>query len=65
MRTDILERKAEIEQWIIEKKSKAYMARELHCNPKTVNSALERLGLEYTGNQSKRCICTGYSKRRK
>ena len=52
MRTDILERKAEIEQWIQEKQSKAYMARQLKCNPKTINPILERLGLSYDGNQS-------------
>ena len=27
------------------------MARELGCNPKTINSVLERLGLTYAGNQ--------------
>lgn len=58
MRTDILERKAEIERWISENRSKAYMARELGCNPKTINSVLERLGLKYDGNQSGK----GYSK---
>lgn len=52
MRTDILERKAEIQQWIDEGQSKAYMARQLGCNPKTINSVLERLGLQYEGNQS-------------
>ena len=52
MRTDILERKAEIEQWIQEGQSKAYMARQLNCNPKTINPVLERLGLEYAGNMS-------------
>ena len=47
MRTDILERKEEIKQWIAEGKTKAQMARELGCNPKTINPVLERLGLEY------------------
>lgn len=51
MRNDILERKAEIEQWIAENQSKAYMARQLNCNPKTINPILERLGLNYKGNQ--------------
>ena len=37
MRTDILERKEEIEQWIAEGQSKAFMARQLNCNPKTIN----------------------------
>ena len=51
MRNDILERKAEIEQWIAKNQSKAYMARQLNCNPKTINPILERLGLNYKGNQ--------------
>lgn len=58
MRTDILERKEEIEQWITKGKTKAQMARELGCNPKTINPVLKRLGLEYTGNQG----CKGLSK---
>ena len=52
MRTDILERKNEILQWINENQSKAYMARELNCNPKTINSVLAKLGIDYSGNQS-------------
>ena len=28
------------------------MAKELGCNPKTINAVLERLGIEYKGNQS-------------
>jgi DNA-binding NarL/FixJ family response regulator len=45
MRTDILERKEEIEQWIAEGKTKAQMARELGCNPKTINPILKSLVL--------------------
>ena len=52
MRTDLLERENEIKQWISEGQSKAYMARQLGCNPKTIKPLLERLGLEYNGNQS-------------
>ena len=52
MRNDILERKVEIEQWISEGQSKAYMARQLDCNPKTVNAILKKLGIDYSGNQS-------------
>jgi DNA-binding CsgD family transcriptional regulator len=40
MRNDIIEREAEILQWIEENQSKAYMARQLNCNPKTINSIL-------------------------
>ena len=60
MRTDLLERKAEILQWVSENRSKAYMARELGCNPKTINPLLERLGIQYDGNQSGK----GYEKNR-
>jgi hypothetical protein len=52
MREDLLERKPDIEKWIDEGQSKAFMARELGCNPKTINPLLERLGLKYEGNQS-------------
>lgn len=52
MRTDILERKEEILQWISENKSKAYMARELQCNPKTITPILSKMGISYSGNQS-------------
>ena len=52
MRTDLLEREEEIKQWIMEGQSKAYMARQLGCNPKTINPLLEKLGLVYEGNQS-------------
>ena len=58
MRTDILEHKEEIEQWIAEGNTKAQMARELGCNPKTINPVLKKLGLEYAGNQG----CKGLSK---
>ena len=58
MRTDLLEKKEDILQWVSEKRSKAYMARELGCNPKTINPLLERLGIQYDGNQGSK----GYSK---
>lgn len=52
MRSDLLERKEDILRWISENQSKAYMARELGCNPKTINPLLEKLGISYAGNQS-------------
>ena len=52
MRTDIIERKAEILRWIEESQSKAYMARQLGCNPKTVDNVLKRMGIEYSGNKA-------------
>lgn len=58
MRTDILERKDEIIQWISEIKSKAYICRELKCKPETLNFWLDKMGIEYKGNQS----CVGIKK---
>lgn len=52
MRTDLLERKDDILQWVSENQSKAFIARQLGCNPKTINSLLEKLNIEYKGNQS-------------
>ena len=51
MRTDILERKEEILQWIKEKKSKAFIAKQLHCKQETLNSYLKKMGIEYKGQQ--------------
>lgn len=50
-RTDILERKEEILQWIKENQPKAFICRELHCKPETLNSYLQKMGIEYKGNQ--------------
>ena len=51
MRNDLLERKEDIVRWIAENKSKAFIANELKCNPKTINPLLQRLDLSYKGNQ--------------
>lgn len=51
-RSKLLERKDDILKWVEENRSKAYMARELGCNPKTINPLLQDLGIEYKGNQS-------------
>jgi hypothetical protein len=51
MRNDILERKEEILQWISEGRSKAYMCKQLLCKPETLNSYLEKMGIEYAGKQ--------------
>ena len=58
MRTDIIERKSEIEQWIAENQSKAFMCRELKCKPETLNSYLKKLNIEYSGNQGGKGIKT-------
>lgn len=52
MRTDILERRQDILKWIEENQSKAYMCRELKCKPETLNSYLQKMNINYAGNQS-------------
>lgn len=54
MRTDILERKEEILQWIKEKRTKTYMCKQLNCKPETLNSYLEKMGIKYDGQQFKK-----------
>ncbi len=50
MRTDILERRVEIEQWIAKRRPKAYICRELRCKPLTLEGYLIKMGLTYQGN---------------
>lgn len=52
MRTDILERKAEILDWIKANQSKAFICTQLHCKPETLNTYLAKMGIQYDGNQS-------------
>ena len=52
IRTDILERKDEILQWIEENQSKAFICSQLKCKPETLNTYLNKMGIEYKGNQS-------------
>lgn len=52
MRTDILEKKEEILQWIKENQSKAYISKQLKCKQETLNNYLKKMGIEYEGNQS-------------
>lgn len=54
MRTDILERKEEILQWIAEEQPKAYMCKQLGCKQETLNSYLKKMGIEYAGQQAKK-----------
>ena len=51
IRTDILEKKFEILQWIEDRESKAEIARRLHCKIDTLNSYLSKMNIEYKGNQ--------------
>jgi hypothetical protein len=50
MRTDIIERRLEIENWIASRRPKAFMCRELRCKPSTLNSYLQKMSLSYAGN---------------
>lgn len=52
MRTDILERKEEILQWINENQSKAFISKQLKCKQETLNNYLIKMGIDYAGNQS-------------
>ncbi len=51
MRTDILERKEEILNWITEGQSKAFMCREFKCKQETLNWWLNEMGIDYKGNK--------------
>ena len=50
MRVDILNRRADIEQWITQHHSKAFICRNLRCKPLTLESYLVKMGLSYAGN---------------
>lgn len=54
MRTDILERKDEILQWIAEEQPKCYMCQQLGCKQDTLNSYLKKMNIEYAGQQAKK-----------
>jgi Zn finger protein HypA/HybF involved in hydrogenase expression len=54
MRTDILEQKEQILKWIEEEQTKAFMCRQLHCKPETLNSYMERMGITYKGQPNKK-----------
>lgn len=50
-RTDILDRKTDIEQWISENRSKAFICRELHCKAETLERYLKLMNINYAGNK--------------
>lgn len=54
MRTDILDRKQDILQWIEEKQTKAYMCQQLGCKQETLNSYLKKMDIVYDGQQAKK-----------
>jgi len=51
-RTDIIEKRQDIIQWISEGKSKAFMSAQLNCKQETLNRYLKSMGIDYSGNQS-------------
>lgn len=53
-RTDILERKNDILQWIKKEQPKSYICNQLHCKPETLNSYLNQMGIVYAGQQNKK-----------
>lgn len=61
MRTDILERKLEILQWIDEQQPKCWIAQQLGCKQETLNSYLNKMGIEYKGQQAKKGQVKGNS----
>ena len=61
MRTDILERKYEILQWIEENQSKAFICRQLKCKADTLNSYLKKMNIEYEGNKGSKGLAQHYS----
>ncbi len=51
MRNDIILREKEIEQWIYEHQSKAFICSRLLCKPETLDRYLKLLNLPYGGNK--------------
>jgi Zn finger protein HypA/HybF involved in hydrogenase expression len=51
MRNDILDKKEDILSWINESQSKAFICKELRCKPETLNWWLNKMGIDYKGNQ--------------
>ena len=51
-RTDILARRADIEQYIAEGKSKSFISVKLHCKPETLNRYLTIMGIDYHPDRS-------------
>ena len=50
MRQDIIDRKLEILDWIGENQSKSFICKQLGCKPETLESYLNKFGVEYKGN---------------
>jgi hypothetical protein len=52
MRTDILEKRPQIESWILENKSKTFMCNQLQCKVTTLDKYMSIMGIKYSGNKS-------------
>lgn len=53
-RNDIIQRKEEILKWIEEERPKYYICQQLGCRQETLNRHLEKMGIEYAGQQNKK-----------
>lgn len=53
-RTDILERKQEILLWISENQPNIEIARRLKCKVDTLKSYYKKMGIQYSGNSSRK-----------
>jgi len=51
MRKDILKREEEIRGWVAQRRSKAFICRELRCKPITLDGYLKKFGINYQGNK--------------
>jgi hypothetical protein len=54
MRTDILDKKQQILDWIDSNESKAFICRQLGCKPGTLQTYLKKMDISYTGNKGAR-----------
>ena len=54
MRTDIIEKKELILQWISEELPKSEIAKRVGCKQETLNAHLEKMGITYAGQQAKK-----------
>ena len=62
MRTDILEKRSQIEEWVAANVSKAEIAHRLHCKHTTLTHWLDVMGIKYNGNQGGKGVKTYKSK---
>lgn len=62
MRTDILEKREEILQWIAEEQPKRYICEQLNCKQDTLNAYLIKMGIEYEGQMAKKGQFKGTNK---